>query len=54
VSLPAIRYSHTVVTTEGDEVKLACVLSSFEAYGHGLDFIGFELRSNAHSCDDAA
>jgi hypothetical protein len=36
------------------EVELACAVSAFEAYGRGLDFIGFELRSNAHSCDEAA
>jgi hypothetical protein len=45
----------TAVTAEGDEVELACLLSSFEAYGHGLDFSRcggewFDLRSNAHSC----
>jgi hypothetical protein len=48
------------VTTEGDEVELACVLSSFETYRHGLDFIVWEEKSgsrlcaNAHSCDEAA
>lgn len=50
----------TPVTTEGDEVELACILSSFEAYRHGLAFIVWEEKSgsrlcaNAHSCDEAA
>jgi hypothetical protein len=46
-----------VVTAEGDEVELACILSPLEAYGHGVDFSRwrgerFELCSNAHSCRD--
>jgi hypothetical protein len=46
-----------VVTAEGHEVELACLLSSLEACGHGLDFSRcggerFELRSDAHSCRD--
>jgi len=46
--------------TEGDEVKLVCLLSSFETQGHGgilaCDVLEerFELRSNAKSCDEAA
>jgi hypothetical protein len=24
------------VTAEGDEVEIACLLSSFEAWGHGM------------------
>ena len=48
----------TTVTTEGDEVKLACLLSSFEAQGHSgilaCDVLEkrFELRSNAQSCTE--
>lgn len=50
----------TAVTAEGDEVKLACLLSSFQANGHGgilaCDVLEkrFELRSNAQSCDETA
>ena len=29
----------TAVTTDGDEVKLACVVAAFEACGHEWDFI---------------
>ena len=59
-----------MVTTEGDEVEMACALSSFEAYGHngnlsvrvGVREFGFvdgeesgsRVRANAHSCDKAA
>lgn len=35
------------VAAEGDEVELACLLSSFEAYGHGLDLAG--VRENGSS-----
>lgn len=36
----ALEKGKTSITTEGDEVELACALSPFEADGHGLDFIG--------------